>query len=44
MQQRPAQLFRLICLLRKELSIPSTSIAVTLRQGEQTPHLLPIVL
>lgn len=44
MQQRPARLFRLIRFLRKELSIPRASIAVALRQGENTPNLLPIVL
>lgn len=44
MQRKLSPLFRLIRFLRKELLIPKESIAVALRQGERTPHLLPIVL
>lgn len=44
MKLKPKRLFRLIRFLRKELSIPKESIAVALRQGENTPHLLPMVL
>ncbi|MDX2242516.1 MAG: DUF2949 domain-containing protein [Leptolyngbyaceae cyanobacterium bins.302] len=44
MKRRPSRLFRLIRFLRGELLIPKESIAVALRQGENTPHLLPIVL
>jgi len=44
MQKRPKRLFRLIRFLRKELAIPKDAIALALRQGDATPHLLPMVL
>ncbi len=40
----PPQLVRLIRFLREELAIPTASIELALRQQEQAPNLLPIVL
>lgn len=34
----------LVRFLREELAIPSSSIALALRHGEQSPSLLPMVL
>jgi hypothetical protein len=44
MKLKQLRLFRLIRFLRKELLIPKESISVALRQGDSTPHLLPIIL
>jgi hypothetical protein len=40
----PTVLQRFIHFLRDELSIPSASIELAVRQSEQTPNLLPMVL
>ena len=37
-------LTRLIRFLQEELAIPTASITLALRHGEQTPSLLPMVL
>jgi hypothetical protein len=40
----PLKQSRLIRFLQDELSVPADAIAVALRQGEQMPSLLPMVL
>ncbi|MBW4522383.1 MAG: DUF2949 domain-containing protein [Scytolyngbya sp. HA4215-MV1] len=40
----PLKQSRLIRFLQEELFIPADAIAVALRQGEQMPSLLPMVL
>lgn len=35
---------RLISFLQEELAIPAASIALALKQGEQDPSLLPMIL
>ncbi|MGB7443403.1 MAG: DUF2949 domain-containing protein [Coleofasciculaceae cyanobacterium] len=39
-----APLQKLIHFLQEELAIPNSSIRLALRQGEQTPNQLPMVL
>ena len=35
---------RLVCFLQDDLAIPSASIDLAVRQGEQTPNQLPMLL
>lgn len=44
MTLQPSRLHRLIRFLREELLIPKESIAVALRQGENSPNLFSMVL
>ena len=37
-------LTQFVCFLQEELSIPAESIGLVLRQGEQSLHLLPIIV